>query len=636
MPRLTKILLSGLLTLLVFPSSAHARQRASGWCERGGQSVQVTNGLTSITKVQASYPQCTVTVYLTGTVTLATLYSDNSGTSKANPFTSSTTGYWFFYANDSRYDVVLSGGGLASPLTLGDISLGPLGATDMVSVRGYGATGDGSTNDRAAIQAAFDAAGANGVVYFPEGDYKISTGLTCYSGLTIRGDGAILRAGADGITMISCSGASLQYVRIYGLRFVGADFSGANTLTGISLSSGATGQNSTRHILSDLVFDNVRYAIKLDKVSDSKIENIHLWNNSTIFSGSTTTGASDYAHNNTLSHITHYATAALAMSDPIITLTRAATNTVSDFYARNLYGTNKGILINGDSQAVQVFGGNIVSPSIGIDIDCSAPGAYWTSLTAVKVDQAAITGIKVGASCLYTSISQPLITGKSTPWGTEQHGIYIGQNSYGTQVISPTVQNLKAGAGITADAGASGFKITGGYYANVAPVVDIQLISGAVNYTVAHNVQETGSTATFMSNATANASGVILGNNSLSDQIKNNFELRQTDPVLALGNPGAANTPKLWMRSSGANATFDGQFACVGGSATQGKGNCSVTAYTFSVSEYLTFSPKAFADLGTPADGFIVYCNDCTIASPCAGSGTGALAKRLNGIWVCN
>jgi hypothetical protein len=43
-----------------------------------------------------------------------------------------------------------------------------------------------------------------------------------------------------------------------------------------------------------------------------------------------------------------------------------------------------------------------------------------------------------------------------------------------------------------------------------------------------------------------------------------------------------------------------------------------------------------FASLGTPANGTLQYCSDCTIANPCAGSGTGAFAKRLNGVWVCN
>jgi len=48
------------------------------------------------------------------------------------------------------------------------------------------------------------------------------------------------------------------------------------------------------------------------------------------------------------------------------------------------------------------------------------------------------------------------------------------------------------------------------------------------------------------------------------------------------------------------------------------------------------FPSKTNATLGTPANGFIVYCTDCTIANPCAGGGTGAVAKRINGAWVCN
>ncbi|MCP5101873.1 MAG: hypothetical protein GY950_00755 [bacterium] len=43
-----------------------------------------------------------------------------------------------------------------------------------------------------------------------------------------------------------------------------------------------------------------------------------------------------------------------------------------------------------------------------------------------------------------------------------------------------------------------------------------------------------------------------------------------------------------------------------------------------------------FAALVASPDGSIMYCTDCTIANPCAGAGTGAFAKRLNGVWVCN
>lgn len=43
-----------------------------------------------------------------------------------------------------------------------------------------------------------------------------------------------------------------------------------------------------------------------------------------------------------------------------------------------------------------------------------------------------------------------------------------------------------------------------------------------------------------------------------------------------------------------------------------------------------------FANLGAATNGSMIYCSDCTIANPCAGGGTGSIAKRLNGVWVCN
>lgn len=44
----------------------------------------------------------------------------------------------------------------------------------------------------------------------------------------------------------------------------------------------------------------------------------------------------------------------------------------------------------------------------------------------------------------------------------------------------------------------------------------------------------------------------------------------------------------------------------------------------------------SFAELAAATDGAIVYCDDCTKATPCAGGGTGALAKRYNGAWDCD
>lgn len=51
-------------------------------------------------------------------------------------------------------------------------------------------------------------------------------------------------------------------------------------------------------------------------------------------------------------------------------------------------------------------------------------------------------------------------------------------------------------------------------------------------------------------------------------------------------------------------------------------------------------SGVAFASLGTPTNGSMVYCTDCTqnngyTDTTCAASGNGALAMRLNGAWKC-
>ena len=50
----------------------------------------------------------------------------------------------------------------------------------------------------------------------------------------------------------------------------------------------------------------------------------------------------------------------------------------------------------------------------------------------------------------------------------------------------------------------------------------------------------------------------------------------------------------------------------------------------------LVSNGTTFAALGAPANGRIIYCSDCTKATPCAGAGTGAIAKRINGAWDCD
>lgn len=128
--------------MLVLTTSAFARERAAGYCNQGGH-VVITQGLQSTNDVQESYPSCTVTVYINGTTTLAAIYADNLGTVKGNPFTSDANGYWFFYANNGRYDVHFSNSDIVNPYTQGDYLLcDPADSTGIFSCGGGGGGGN--------------------------------------------------------------------------------------------------------------------------------------------------------------------------------------------------------------------------------------------------------------------------------------------------------------------------------------------------------------------------------------------------------------------------------------------------------------------------------------------------------------
>lgn len=50
----------------------------------------------------------------------------------------------------------------------------------------------------------------------------------------------------------------------------------------------------------------------------------------------------------------------------------------------------------------------------------------------------------------------------------------------------------------------------------------------------------------------------------------------------------------------------------------------------------VTIGATTFAALpGPPTNGTLLYCSDCALATPCVGSGTGAIAQGLNGAWAC-
>src|SRR5215475_13780697 len=101
----------------------------NGVCESGNVSVNITGTQGSRNqKFQQSFPSCTVTVYQTGTLTLATIYSDASGTSLSNPFTAQSSGRFQFFLDPGTYDIKLSDGGIPAPFTISSVSIGITGS----------------------------------------------------------------------------------------------------------------------------------------------------------------------------------------------------------------------------------------------------------------------------------------------------------------------------------------------------------------------------------------------------------------------------------------------------------------------------------------------------------------------------
>lgn len=82
----------------------------SNYCNLGA-SQATTSGLKSTNYQQTIIPSCKVAVFLTGSTTLATIFSDGNNTSLTNPFTATRQGTYLFYAAaNAGYDIVLSGG----------------------------------------------------------------------------------------------------------------------------------------------------------------------------------------------------------------------------------------------------------------------------------------------------------------------------------------------------------------------------------------------------------------------------------------------------------------------------------------------------------------------------------------------
>ena len=225
-----------------------------------------------------------VYTYAAGTTTPQATYTDyTGGVANANPVILNTRGEASIWFTTAQYKIKLTdaddveiytvdnlnGPDIATLAVLaasngssliGYINAGT-GATartvqarlrDSISVKDFGAVGDGTANDTTAIQNAINAAGAlgpgGGTVYFPPGTYRINSGITLLNGVILQGSGEIgteIRYYGSGSAIASTTPSTRIYnVGVFQMTIknsgatgtIGLDLSSVNTSTFQSVS----------------------------------------------------------------------------------------------------------------------------------------------------------------------------------------------------------------------------------------------------------------------------------------------------------------------------------------------------------------------------------------------------------------
>lgn len=138
------------------------------------------------------------------------------------------------------------------------------------NVVGYGAVGDGVTDDTAAVQSAIDAAEAagGGTVYFPIGTYLITATLTIQtSKVRLVGDGplnSIIKTAGD-ITLLSFGTGTTTWIYANGVENLNIVTSNASRTTN---SKGILIDYCRNFYLRDVIIQSVYYGVYIKGASD--------------------------------------------------------------------------------------------------------------------------------------------------------------------------------------------------------------------------------------------------------------------------------------------------------------------------------------------------------------------------------
>ena len=155
-------------------------------------------------------------------------------------------------------------------------------AGSVVNVIDFGATGNGTTDDTTAIQAAVDYAASQGLaLYFPStnASYLVTAAITKNSltKMTIFGDGYESKIVATGTSYNVFSFSSGSNIHVSGIHFDLSGLAGGNTWQGCGIYMGACSASSVKDCF---IYNGKRQGVVFQNTTDSEVSGNSVYNSS--------------------------------------------------------------------------------------------------------------------------------------------------------------------------------------------------------------------------------------------------------------------------------------------------------------------------------------------------------------------
>jgi hypothetical protein len=276
------------------------------------------------------------------------------------------------------------------------------------------------------------------------------------------------------------------------------------------------------------------------------------------------------------------------------------------------------------------------SPGAGSSSERYGSGAVAAGNNSVAIgngaSSAGANSVAIGLNATTSSSTFQIAVGSgSSAAGSTAIAMGANASASGSTAISIGVNQTVSGANSVNIGGSGNLSGQGSFYALAAGTVRNATIAiGAGAAPTADNQ------AVFATSGGANANGIgeVYFGKGVTSATPTAYTINGTGGSGTNIAGAAVNIAGGKATGNAAGGVINFQTSDVGASGTTLQS--LTTKVTIQVDGGITQTGVTFANLGTPANGTLIYCSDCTIASPCASGGTGALAKRLNSAWVCN